>query len=432
MNGSGAPHQRWSRTGALSRAALLASAALLAGSACRGTVPWEQFQNELQQERASDQAARERDQTPFLRPLWYVGPGVPLQDSTEIRAEIRRSGPVFEGFAWALLPSNRRSDSGSPGEPAGATSEASWEPAGGEEWLRGRERPWRWIVLAPAPGAGRADQSALAEALQVLRREHAAGRVPDPRCGLAVLSTPLTDQRVEELEAQGDEIFALVEFSVAGLSRRTEAGAPESILILERSPDPGARVPIAPDETYGWSWPGALPEDYAPDGASLVARCALIDAGEQAGRSSGDRPAVRLAMGDRPWRGQRASLGFARLWLGFAPDPGFVVQVPDLASEPEDSSRWVTSREHGIAALLTVGFALADAGAGDLQRYLGAGLEELQVRWEAADQAGRPDLARDWEAHRNDSVSWLRKLCFGLREDDAEAIIRSNPPELGL
>ena len=102
---------------------------------------------------------------------------------------------------------------------------------------------------------------------------------------------------------------------------------------------------------------------------------------------------------------------------------------PGESSEPAD---WVASREYGIAALLTVGFALADAGAGDLERYLEAGLEELRVRWEAADQAGRSDLATDWEAHRNESVSWLRKLCLGLREDDAESIIRGNPPELGL
>ncbi len=423
----------WYRRKEPSRMALLMSVALLLGPACGSTVPWEQLQLELQEERVSDQAAREVNRTPFLRPLWYVGPGVPLPGTAEIRAEIRSSGSLFEGFLGALLPSpsipsTSKPESRSPSGPPNATR-ASFGLSADEEWLRGRERPWRWIVLAPAPGAGVADRTALAEALLLLRKEHTAGRVPDPRCGLAVLSAPLSDQRVLEIEAQGEEIFALVEFSLAGLSRRAEVGAPESILILERSPDPGARIPIQPDETYGWSWPGVLPSGYRPDGASLVARCALVDAGEQAGQSFGDRPAVRFGIGDRPWRGDRPELGFARLGLGFAPDPGFVAQEPGESSEPAD---WVASREYGIAALLTVGFALADAGAGDLERYLEAGLEELRVRWEAADQAGRSDLATDWEAHRNESVSWLRKLCLGLREDDAESIIRGNPPELGL
>ena len=65
-------------------------------------------------------------------------------------------------------------------------------------------------------------------------------------------------------------------------------------------------------------------------------------------------------------------------------------------------------------------------------RALEGTLEELRVRLEAAEDGEHAPLIEAWRAHQNESVSWLRRVCFGLESDEAADIIRSHPLDAEL
>ena len=86
-------------------AAVLGLAWLLLLISCGTGVPWRQLEREFQAQQAEEQLIAERNRPGFLRPLWYVGPGVPAQSSDAGRVDSRRSGVVFDQLVGAQLSS---------------------------------------------------------------------------------------------------------------------------------------------------------------------------------------------------------------------------------------------------------------------------------------------------------------------------------------
>ena len=369
----------------------LAVVVLLAAAGCRSGLP---SRSALERELslgARESAARDpRADLAMLRPLWYAGPGVPFGGEPSLHERFA---------AWI--------------ERATAEDPAA-EPA--EVWVRGRERHARWVLLHPAPTATAEDRALVARVARALDLARSDGVLPDPRSGLAVLLSAPDADRLAEWRADGEQPFVSVAFAAA--PRAADPDRPERpVLVLERAPDPGARLALPPDEGLDWRSPAPGELGGPPDAAAVVARCALVDHGGSVGG---------WAVGERPWQGVATSpraLGAdrAHLWLRRARDPGFLVGGPAELSQEDEAAR-------SASALLAIGWYLADAGPGDLERYLTASLEELSVRRDAASSAAEPGIAEAWRRHQNEAVSWLRQLCLGLEVDEARAAILEHTP----
>lgn len=380
--------------------------ALVAIASCSTGGTLGRLQAEIRAEREERQGALDRQRTAILDPVWYAGPGIPAPEPDSLRAEARTPARRFEAVRKSLDAPGLGSD---PLPPTTADGRV-------ELWVRGSERPRRWVVLAAAANASAADRKALSRAAAALELARRGGTEIGARCGLLLLAEPFTTSAFDRLRERGDEVLAVVDYEAAE-PPSTRADGPGAVLLLERTPDPGSLEPLPPDGVLGWTWPGALPAGPTPDAVSAIARCALIDAGTSLGG---------LPAGERPYRGSEPVGAWPRLGLTWGLDPGYEGGV----SPAGESGRALADLTVGLA--WTIAWSLADAGPEDLDRYLAATLEDLRVRHAAATEADRPGLAEAWRRHQNGSVSWLRRLCFGLEVDEAAEIIRANPLDVDL
>lgn len=187
--------------------------------------------------------------------------------------------------------------------------------------------------------------------------------------------------------------------------------------LLERAPDPGARVPLPPDRHTAWvgnsssRTPPAPPaseaaageDEFAANGLAVVARCALVDVGL---REKGWKTAEHPFEG-----GSDHSVFLARgipavLFWHFT---DFAYHTSLDRMEHVDAAEM---RRMG-SALLTTAFAIADARPSDMQRYLTCLQREITLRTQSASEAGDPDTARRWREWSTGARMWLRALCLG-------------------
>ena len=275
--------------------------------------------------------------------------------------------------------------------------------------VQGSERPEEVVALlvdtATATGAedaawavegARALVSALdgrAEARQVA--EGGAGAdVPASRLRvgppLRTVALVLGDAPAQALLASGAEppLAALVVEGLAG-----PADSEQTVLLLERGPDPGAVTPLDPDPAGDWRPIGDSPAHTV----ALVTRMALVDAGTVS----------------RPWgtaeHPYAASPTLAALVEAGIPAARLHRHVEEGAPPPA-----FFETERAVVAAFAAVAGLADARPADLERHLDSLLLERRLRLGAAQAAEAPLAAEAWEAWLTAARRFGRALCLGL------------------
>jgi hypothetical protein len=209
-------------------------------------------------------------------------------------------------------------------------------------------------------------------------------------------------------ERSGREAIAGISSDMTGQSRKKTGAIP----LLERMPDPGAVLPLPPDEHTPWGESPVEAGSLAPNGLAVIARCALADVGQRVGGGWETR--------EHPWEGGSDHDVFiqehgvpAVLFWHFT-DFAYHTSLDRLAHvDPEEMRRTAV-------AILATAMAVADAKPTDLERYLDSLRIESGVRLAACTDAGEEENAELWRAWVKGSRMWLRALCLGLPLDAAQ------------
>ena len=200
--------------------------------------------------------------------------------------------------------------------------------------------------------------------------------------------------------------------AIAGISSDMVGNSPAmtgSRALLERSPDPGALVPLPPDEHTPWGAGEVRRSMLLPNGLSVIARCAMIDVGLAVGGWSS---------ADHPWEGGSDHDVFifrkipAILFWHFT---DFTYHTSLDRLEMVDAEELERTE---VAALATM-LAVADPQPGDLDRYVRSIELERLVRIDAAEEAGDDDLIDDWNEWSRGSVGWVRAECLRIPLEEA-------------
>lgn len=177
-----------------------------------------------------------------------------------------------------------------------------------------------------------------------------------------------------------------------------ETGA---VALLERTPDPGALVTIAPDEHTPWGTGEVLPEDLRPNGLNVVLRTALFDVGRHLGG---------WTTSENPWEGGSdhdvfLEHGIPGVLLWHFTDFTYHTSLDRMDMvDPEELRRSCT-------AVMAAALGVASAGPADLDRYLASNELERELRVRVATQAGEDENAEQWEEWCAGAADWLRMVC---------------------
>lgn len=184
--------------------------------------------------------------------------------------------------------------------------------------------------------------------------------------------------------------------------------------LLERGPDPGALVTLAPDEHTPWGAGEVTLEQLKPNGLAVIVRCAMVDVGIEAGGWNS---------ADHPWEGGSdhdvfIGRGIPAVLLWHFTDFAYHTSLDRM--DMVDAEELKRTEIVVLASML----ALADPRAVDLERYSRSLEMERRVRVEAAQAAGDEDLAEIWDWWCQGARTWLRAECLGISMEMAA------PPQL--
>jgi len=179
-----------------------------------------------------------------------------------------------------------------------------------------------------------------------------------------------------------------------------ETGA---IALLERGPDPGALLPLAPDEHTPWGASDVDEDDLNPNALSVIARCAMYDVAEVTGG---------WISADHPWEGgsdhdEFIDLGIPAVLFWHFTDFAYHTSLDRIEMVDIHELRKTQ------VALVATAIALADPHPGDLPRYRESILLEQALRVEVAEAEGRADIAQAWRDWCKGADEWLtREMVF--------------------
>jgi hypothetical protein len=278
--------------------------------------------------------------------------------------------------------------------------------------VEGAETPEDAVVL-PAhvqePGAcdNASGVATLLEDARILAELLAKGDLELPLRSIAFVWGQEMEQSRVWLEQSGRRAIAAVAVDMTGESKK-ETGAEA---LLERMPDPGAVDPLLPDVHTAW---GASPVEagsLAPDGLSVVARCALIDVG---GLAKG------WATREHPYEGGSDHAVFlghgvpAVLFWHF-PDFAYHTSLDRMSHVDRDEMRRTGS------AILVTALAVADARPFDMERYLESLRIEQNLRLAACEKDRKDPTAQLWKTWCKGARLRLAELCLGPHRAPAPA-----------
>ncbi len=198
---------------------------------------------------------------------------------------------------------------------------------------------------------------------------------------------------------------------VAGLSSdmtgesSSKTGA---IALLERMPDPAALVHLPPDEHTPWGKREVPADSLMPNALAVIARCAMHDVGllEEA----------PWATAEHPYEGGSDHDIFIERKLPSA----LFWHFTDFAYHTSlDRMDMLDAGEmrRTACAILSTALALADPKPTDLDRYLRTLDVERDVRVQAAEQAGDPELKERWLFWCKGAREWARIECLRIPPD---------------
>jgi aminopeptidase YwaD len=281
--------------------------------------------------------------------------------------------------------------------------------------VRGLDRPQEAFVVAShvqEPGAN--DNATgvvgLLESARSLAALIGSGRMPRPSRSLVFLWGDEFRQTNAFLESTDMTVLGGLSSDMTGASRE-QTGA---ICLLERMPDPAALTALPPDEHTPWGMAEVDPESLAPNGLAVIARCALANVGAlEAGWKTGEHPYeggsdhdIFIARG----------LPTALFW--HFTDFTYHTSLDRLEMVDVDEIR------RTAAAILSTALCVADPQPADLDRYLRTLNRELNLRVQAAEDAGDPELAARWRDWCAGARHWLRAEC--LRIPPSEQALQDN------
>lgn len=290
----------------------------------------------------------------------------------------------------------------------------------------GTARPDEAVVVAAhvqEPGAcdNASGVAGITEGARVLAqalREHVVER---PLRSVVLLFGQEHHQTRAWLELAKRRTLAGVAADMLGESRE-RTGA---IALLERTPDPGAWRPLAPDEHTAWGSRDVARDELSPDGLSVIARCALADVGALS---------TTWETREHPYEGgsdhdELLRRGIPGVLFWHFPDFAYHTSLDRLDHvDPQELAR-------STAAALACALAAADARPGDLERYLACVRLELELRAGAALEARDEELAQAWRDWSRGARMWLRELCLPASEHATIPASRANhesaPSEAG-
>lgn len=284
--------------------------------------------------------------------------------------------------------------------------------------IQGAERPDEVVyVVAHVSGVGANDNAAgaggVVELARTIKRLIAAGTIERPRRSIRFVFG-------KEAEAGGTALDVATDTPVAGIvadmigASYAQTGA---ICLLERGWDPGAVLPLAPDEHTPWGAGSVAEEDIIPNGLSIVLRQAMVDVGESVIASGATPWSTR----EHPWEGGSdhdafLDRGIAAALVWHFTDFAYSTSLDRMNHvDPEELRR--TSSAIGAAAL-----AVADMMPGDLQRHLDSLNLEAEVRMDAARVADNQGLQVAWKAWFDGARFWLRALAGGKSLPDLDPL----------
>lgn len=199
---------------------------------------------------------------------------------------------------------------------------------------------------------------------------------------------------------------------IAGISSDMIGNSPAltgSRALIERNPDPGAMVPLPPDEHTPWGAGEVRRSMIHPNGLAVIARCAMIDVGLAVGGWS---------TADHPWEGGSdhdvfIMRGIPALLVWHFTDYTYHTSLDRLAMV--DAGELKRTEVVVLATML----AVADPRPIDLDRYVRSMELERQVRIAAAEDAENPTLAMGWEDWCREGIGWLRAECLRIPLEEA-------------
>ena len=225
------------------------------------------------------------------------------------------------------------------------------------------------------------------------------GDLEFPRRSIAFVFGQEIEQSQVWIEQSGRTAVAAVAADMTGESEK-ETGARA---LLERMPDPGAVDPLPPDEHTAWGSSPVSADALAPDGISLVARCAMIDVG---GLSRG------WTTREHPYEGGSdhsvfLQRGIPAVLFWHFPDFCYHTSLDRAANVDKDEMRRTG------AAILSTALAIADAKPFDMDRYLASLRLEQGFRLAACETAGKKETAELWKTWCKAARLKLADLCLG-------------------
>jgi aminopeptidase YwaD len=208
---------------------------------------------------------------------------------------------------------------------------------------------------------------------------------------------------------------------VAGISSDMMGNSPETgaIALLERTPDPGGVLPLAPDEHTAWGAGRVTGDMVLPNGFSVVARCAMIDVAISTAEKAERGPnVVTWKTADHPWEG-----GSDHDVFNAAGIPGvlfwhFTDYTYHTSLDRMDVVDGEELRRSEVTLAATL-LAMADPRPKDLSRYLISLGMESELRIKAANEAKMPGLAAAWSEWHRGASAWLRSECLGISQQEA-------------
>ena len=210
---------------------------------------------------------------------------------------------------------------------------------------------------------------------------------------------------------------------VVGISSDMMGNSPEltgSICLLERTPDPGGAMPLAPDVHTPWGAGEVTGEMVKPNGFAVVARCAMIDVAlyTREPNEAGTAPEVTWQTADHPWEG-----GSDHDVFNAAGIPGVLIwHFTDFTYHTSlDRMNMVDGEElkRAEVVLASTLLAMADPQPEDLSRYLISLGHEMITRTSSAEEAEEPGLVAAWREWERGAAAWLRAECLRIPAEEA-------------
>jgi len=200
--------------------------------------------------------------------------------------------------------------------------------------------------------------------------------------------------------------------AVAGVSSDMVGNSPSKTgarALLERNPDPGAMATLPPDEHTPWGHGDVRRSMLHPNGLAVIARCAMIDVGVEAGG---------WQSADHPWEGGSdhdvfVFKGIPAVLFWHFTDFTYHTSLDRL--EMVDAAELKRTEVAVVATML----AVADPRPLDLDRYVRSIELERQVRVDAAEADGKPSLGEAWNDWCRGAVGWVRAECLRIPLEEA-------------